>query len=1148
MSLDFSQIPICGREKELDILERAANNSSVVFVSAGPGTGKTSLINTFRSRFKNAGDVFFCQGAYCENDVEPFAFMKSCLWDVMSQWQPEDRRKLRDLLDESTLTEIEPMRWIVPELWEKISQKQDKCHPSSLTISTKQSSGSISQSEGSSDILNSIDSPSAPSSGLALERLGLSIKTFVRLLTKIRRLIVLEDDMQWMPDRAVPQFIDICLDKQLQDNITIVAIHRDDPSTKLRMADIKKHVPAHRLVSLPLQNLSIRGVEELISKISRREQDDLDVTKLSQVVHERTHGNPFYGIQLLAQMIRKEGITLDLTNLKWKINIDLILEEADVTDNVVDLVVEKISALEGKAQETLSVAACLGVQSMDASVIAGAMHGHLPSTEEEQLLKDTNIYLKMLCAEGLLLEIRDKEAYKFAHHRVLSAASSLLPTNKNGMHERFGKNLRTHAKSNNSATESSFSIDQVLLLSMDHLSRCAYTFCEREEVLDLATFGIEVAEIARNSFAFHTALIFLQTSRDWLMRCRGWSRNYDLLLKCTTELAITAYSLGDLQLCQTMAKEVVSHSKSLDDRLPILKTLAFALLQSGSVAEAHDLCVSVVTDLGVDFPTRMILPKSVLKVLKLLRRCSKKPDSFFENLQLCQDTKIRHAYDLLEVINYITLSSKRNDFLFASTAAMGNILYEHGEVLGKGELPNLLGFFSIVLRKQNEAARYVRLARKRMGDIPDHSRDSSVLWLVNRTFVDHWQFSLKEALPPLVSAHRVLLKTGESSMLGTCMSVYSVISFQSGLSLEYVEADGLRTNEILTILGLCYSKRLFLPILQMFLNLRGDSMDPLSLNGRVMNSRNFLGEDMESQSIHSKDKHIHMYHFAMLILSVIFGNSNTALRAARHMLSKEDEGIVAWTPFRVFLDSMAHLMAAKTKRGVKRHKHIVHAKAHLRWLVRQRKQGNPNCFHYIALCQAELLSLKCNDLDKVRASFDEAIRMAASIGVLYCKALASESAAKYFLSKGEYYWFETYLQKAFTDYMDWGAMAKVNQLLELYPRLLRDDAAHSGIPAAVTQRASSRPGENGVPISPSEVLTASSVTLGSSLGRSLPFSSPSAGGGHSSLQQLDQLEVNSSSSGFFSKRSSEGGIYAKSQFQNSSLQEMKCSLRGPTIK
>ena len=132
--------------------------------------------------------------------------------------------------------------------------------------------------------------------------------------------------------------------------------------------------------------------------------------------------------------------------------------------------------------------------------------------------------------------------------------------------------------------------------------------------------------------------------------------------------------------------------------------------------------------------------------------------------------------------------------------------------------------------------------------------------------------------------------------------------------------------------------------------------------------------------------------------------------------------------------------------------------------------------------------------------------------------------------------------------MDWGAMAKVNQLLELYPRLLRDDAAHLGIPAAVTQGSSSRPGEDGAPISPSEALTASSVTLGSSLGRSLPLSSHSAGGGHSSLQQLDQLEVNSSSSGFFSKRSSEEDIYAKSQFQNPSLQEMKCSLRGPTIQ
>ena len=725
MSIDFSNIPICGREKELEILERAAENSSVVFVSAAPGAGKTSLINTFRarhehsSRIKNS-PVFFSQGSYSENEVEPFAVIKSSLRDIISQWQPDDRRKLQDLLDETTMAEIEPLLVIFPELWDKFTEGED-------------------QEEGLSkfsmpDSSYKFDSPSAKSSGLALERLGLAVRSFVRLVSKIRRMIIILDDLQWIPRRLRSVLTALFQDSEIQDKVTIIAGHRDDPSALETVAGIKKEVPKQRLVDLPLQQLNLDTVTDLISRLSRLERDESDVIELARIAHDRTHGNAFFVIELLSQMVRRKYISQGLGERHWTIDIDSVVANAEVSENVVHLVVDRICSLEENVQETLSVAACLGIQAIDASIISGAMHGSLTNPEGKQVLAVTNYHLRVLCDKGLLLKIGSNGVYKFAHHRVLAAASSLLPSDKTDMHERFGKNLRAFASSNFATSESSFSRNQVLLLSMDHLSRCAFALCEEEEVVDLARFGIEVAEIAQNQFAFHVALGFLQVSRDWLLRCKGWSRNYELLLRCTVELSKTAYSFGELALCLSMAKDVISHSKSIDDHLPILKTMAFAHLQSDHVNEALQTCLSAIQDLGVDFPSTLILMKSIVKIKKLLKQCRKKPDSFFETIQPCRNSRIRYAYDLIEVVNYIALSLKRNEFVLAGLSSSACLIYEHGEVLGKGELANFLGFFSISFGNHREAARYVRLARKGLPQI-GHSRDHAVLWLANRCVV-----------------------------------------------------------------------------------------------------------------------------------------------------------------------------------------------------------------------------------------------------------------------------------------------------------------------------------------------------------------------------------------------------------------------------
>jgi predicted ATPase len=104
------------------------------------------------------------------------------------------------------------------------------------------------------------------------------------------------------------------------------------------------------------------------------------------------------------------------------------------TENVVDLMVGKLSRLPRTTQEALRTLACLG-NAASTSTLA-LVHG----TSDEQLHSDL--------WEALRLEliVRSDDLYRFVHDRVQEAAYSLLPQEQRGPnHFRIGRLLVAQA-------------------------------------------------------------------------------------------------------------------------------------------------------------------------------------------------------------------------------------------------------------------------------------------------------------------------------------------------------------------------------------------------------------------------------------------------------------------------------------------------------------------------------------------------------------------------------------------------------------------------------------------------------------------------------------------------------------------------------
>ncbi len=80
---------------------------------------------------------------------------------------------------------------------------------------------------------------------------------------------------------------------------------------------------------------------------------------LAQLVHEKTGGNPFFSIQFLYALADEGLLTFDHDVARWCWDLDRIHAKG-YTDNVVDLMVGKLTRLPAATQTALQLLACLG--------------------------------------------------------------------------------------------------------------------------------------------------------------------------------------------------------------------------------------------------------------------------------------------------------------------------------------------------------------------------------------------------------------------------------------------------------------------------------------------------------------------------------------------------------------------------------------------------------------------------------------------------------------------------------------------------------------------------------------------------------------------------------------------------------------------
>ncbi len=172
-------------------------------------------------------------------------------------------------------------------------------------------------------------------------------------------LVLFLDDMQWA-DSATLVMLETLLTDAEGKGLLVIAAYRDNetppehPLWRFVEATEKHGAKVRRMTVGPLSEAEVQ------LWLGKTLQSDPErCAPLASVLWQKTSGTPFFLEQLLLALHRQKQVLRDPQTGQWHFNL-AELSRAQVTDNVVTLLTDKVGEMPETTRQLLGLAACAG--------------------------------------------------------------------------------------------------------------------------------------------------------------------------------------------------------------------------------------------------------------------------------------------------------------------------------------------------------------------------------------------------------------------------------------------------------------------------------------------------------------------------------------------------------------------------------------------------------------------------------------------------------------------------------------------------------------------------------------------------------------------------------------------------------------------
>ncbi|MCP3960132.1 MAG: serine/threonine-protein kinase PknK, partial [bacterium] len=254
-------------------------------------------------------------------------------------------------------------------------------------------------------------------------RLNAVLQDFVRIFAgREHPLAIFLDDLQWA-DSATLKLLHLLCTDPASSHVFLIGAYRDnevDAAHPLSLTLKRIEESGARLDSIHLEPLERCDVERYVADALRQEAGD--TAELAHFVYDRTLGNPFFVGQLLRELHSSRLLSYDPAEDGWTWDLGQIRTDG-ITDNVVELMAEKIQRLARPSQDMLTLAACIG-STFDVETLAAVadrsvnevVTGLWPALQDGLILPQDDAFKALHQDDVSAISCR------FAHDRVHQAA------------------------------------------------------------------------------------------------------------------------------------------------------------------------------------------------------------------------------------------------------------------------------------------------------------------------------------------------------------------------------------------------------------------------------------------------------------------------------------------------------------------------------------------------------------------------------------------------------------------------------------------------------------------------------------------------------------------------------------------------------
>ena len=269
------------------------------------------------------------------------------------------------------------------------------------------------------------------------------------------------------------------------------------------------------------------------------------------------------------------GFDTDSRSWEWEV---AALQNLVVSDNVVDLLVNKISKLPRNTKESLKIAACLGNQ-FEMSFF---------NLITEQSAEENETIFRPAYQDGFLVQVNGSR--KFAHDRIQQAVYSMIDnTEKVHLHHRIGQTM-LQARPQPQG--------KYLFETVNHLNQATSLIQSKKQRVELARLNMKVAQNAVKAAAFDATEAYAREAIG-LLGVKGWQDQYALMLELHQLAAEAAYLTQNFERSHQFVDTLRAEAHSPLDEIPAIITKMRAYHAQLQVDEVLELGFMILNGLGI---------------------------------------------------------------------------------------------------------------------------------------------------------------------------------------------------------------------------------------------------------------------------------------------------------------------------------------------------------------------------------------------------------------------------------------------------------------------------------------------------------------------------------------------------------------------